>query len=326
MLYKLSILVSIFLVLGCSKENFNYNKLAAYDDLHESISRYSASIESRNVSWDSLGTVYRANITEDMSETEYFEQVSQLLQEFRDPHVWLLSPFNTMYSIDNLGYSKNYNSELVETYLNGVEVHSDKIKSAYINDSIGYIFCADFKGEEHVVNEIYTSIINKFSNTKGLIIDLRTNDGGSVYNAQNLLNKFADSQTFWHTTQNKILGGFDDKFKWHIVPDKAANYSNNVIVLNGRYTISAGERFAIGAKLLDNLTILGDTTANTQGSVMGREMLNGWKYTLTFEKCLDPNGVNYGGIGIPPDEFVSFERSILDNKDYVLERAIELLK
>jgi len=325
MLYKLSIIISVFLISGCSKDTFNYNKLEAYDDLHESIARYSASIESRNINWDSLGSVYRPIISENMTESEYFEEVSELLKEFRDPHVWLLTPLDSLYTIDHLGYTKNYNAALTDTYLNNIEKHNTQIISAYINDSIGYIFCADFKGDEHTNNEIYTTIINKLSNTKGLIIDLRINDGGSVYNAQNLLNKFADSKTLWHTTQNKTLDGFDEKHEWYIEPDKVATYPNNVVILNGRFTVSAGERFAIGAKLLDNLIILGDTTANTQGSVMGREMLNGWKYTLTFEKCLAPNGVNYGGLGIPPDEFVSYGSSILDNRDYLLERAIEIL-
>lgn len=98
------------------------------------------------------------------------------------------------------------------------------------------------------------------------------------------------------------------------------------MVINGRYTISAGERFAIGAKQLDNIRIIGDTTSNTQGSVMGREMLNGWKYTLTFEKCLDPNGVNYAGIGIPPDDYISPENALVNNVDLILEKAIEFLE
>lgn len=319
-------MISALLILGCSKETFKYSKLEAYDDLQESISRYSASIASRNINWDSLGIAYRSNISEDMTESEYFEGISELLRAFRDPHVWLISPIASMYTIDHLGYEKNYEESLTNSYLSNVEIHNPKIKSAFINDSIAYLFCADFKGDEALNNEIYSLVFNKFSNTKGLIIDLRINDGGSVYNAQNLLNKLSDERVFWHTTQNRTLDGFDDKFEWFIEPDPNTFYPNKVIVLNGRFTISAGERFAIGAKQLNNLTIIGDTTANTQGSVMGREMMNGWKYTLTFEKCLDPNGLNYAGIGIPPDEYISFESSTSDNRDYILERAIKLLE
>jgi len=312
--------------VGCSKEVFDYSKLEAFDDLHKSVSKYSASIESRDINWDSLGTVYRVNISEEMLEQEYFETISNLLREFRDPHVWLLSPTESMYTIEHLGYERNYSESITNPYLSNIEMHNNEISSAFINDSIGYLFCADFKGDREINNNIYSSIFTKFSNTKGLIIDLRINDGGSLYNAQNLLSKLSNQRFLWHTTQNRTLNGFDEKFEWFIEPDPDIFYPNKVIVLNGRFTISAGERFAIGAKLLDNLTIIGDTTANTQGSVMGREMLNGWGYTLTFEKCLSPNGVNYAGIGVPPDEYINFDNSISDSKDYILERAIELLE
>lgn len=326
MLPKLSIIIIILLTVGCSKDVFDYSKLEAFDDLHKSVSRYSASIESRDINWDSLGTAYRVNISEEMSEQEYFEAISDLLREFRDPHVWLLSLTESMYTIEHLGYERNYSESITNAYLSDIEIHNNKISSAFINDSIGYLFCADFKGDREINNKIYSSIFTKFSNTKGLIIDLRINDGGSVYNAQNLLSKLSNQRVLWHTTQNRTLNGFDEKFEWFIEPDPDIFYPNEVIVLNGRFTVSAGERFAIGAKLLDNLTIVGDTTSNTQGSVMGREMLNGWKYTLTFEKCLSPNGMNYAGIGVPPDEYIDFNNSVLDNRDYILERAIELLE
>ncbi len=326
MLPKLSTVVILLLFTACGKEAFDYSKLEAFNELHESVSKYSASIDSRNINWDSLGTSYRKVISEDMTEAEYFQSLSEILQEFRDPHIWLLTTFDSMYTIDHLGYEKNFDQSIAESYLTEIEIHSNKIRSAFLNDSIGYLFCADFKGDEQSNNEIFKSVFNKFSNTKGLIIDLRVNDGGSVYNAQNLLNKLTNKRLAWHTTQNRTLSGFDDKYKWFIEPDPNIFYSKKVVVLNGRFTVSAGERFAIGAKLLDNLTIIGDTTANTQGSVMGREMLNGWKYTLTFEKCLAPNDINYAGIGIPPDEYIDFDNSISDNKDYILERAIELLK
>ncbi len=237
-------------MMGCSKEFSDYNKWQAFDDLHESISRYSASIASRKINWDSLGMVYRTRITENMTENEYFETISELLQEFRDPHIWLIAPTETMYTIDYLGYEKNYDESLTNTYLSDVEMHSPKINSALINGNIGYLFCSDFKGDKKINNDIYDLVINKFSNTKGLIIDLRINNGGSVYNAQNLLNKLADERALWHTTQNRTFNGFDDQFEWFIEPDLNTFYPNKVIVLNGRFTISAGERFAIGAKLL----------------------------------------------------------------------------
>ena len=324
---KLSFLIFSLLLISCRKENIsNKNKQAAFEDLHESIFRYSASIEERKVNWDSLGKVYRARITEEMSDAQYFDQIGELLRHFRDPHIWLISPEKTMYTIDHLNYTKNFDDSLLsEKYLLAEKWHSEFIQSAFINDTIAYLRCLNFKGDIARTNEIYTSVLNRLKNTDGLIIDLRFNDGGSVYNAQNLLNKLTDTRTFWHTTQNKTLEGFDEKREWYIEPDPNVNYSKKIILLTGRYTISAGERFAMGAKKMAKLLVVGDTTSNTQGSVMGREMLNGWEYTFTFEKCLTPEGENFAGKGVPPDYTIDSQEAIVDEMDNVLEVAIDLL-
>ncbi len=324
MLPKLSILIGLLLLFGCDQDPLDYNKQASFDDLHASMARYAASIDSRQVNWDSIGSVYRSAVSEEMTEAAFFGVVSDLLLTLRDPHVQLHAPFESMYTVERLGYVKNYDEFVTSTYLSEVIAHNSIIRSAFVNDTIGYLFCADFKGDVATSNEIYEAVIDRFSDTRGLIIDLRVNDGGSVYNAQNLLGKFALERQLWHTTQNRTVAGFDDKFEWYIEPDVAYYYPHPVMVLNGRFTISAGERFAIGAQRLSKLTIIGDTTANTQGSVMGREMLNGWTYTLTFERCLSPEGINYGGVGIPPDYYLEAEVAIHNGRDLILEKAIDL--
>lgn len=194
-----------------------------------------------------------------------------------------------------------------------------------ISGSIGYIFCADFKGDLTANNGIFRAIIEKFENTKGLIIDLRINDGWSAYNAQKLLNKLTQKRRLWHTTQNRTKNGLDSPYEWYIEPDNTPNYKNKVVVLTVRYTVSAGERFVLGAKLLDHVTIVGDTMAITQGSVMGREMLNGWQYTFTFEEVLNANGVNHAGVGIAPDYYIPTNETITSSSDQALERAIGII-
>ena len=111
-----------------------------------------------------------------------------------------------MFTIDFLGYKNNYNDSLLNNkYLTDVKSHNSVIKSGFINDSIGYLACKDFQGDLSNNNQIYISALEKLKDTKGLIIDLRFNDGGSVYNARNLLNKFTSRQVLWHTTQNRTL-------------------------------------------------------------------------------------------------------------------------
>ncbi len=332
MLPKLPILnyliCCLLLCTACNKaSNEPYDKVAAFEDLWSSFNRYSASIDARNLDWSGLRAQYLPLVNNDMSATAYFELMSQFLLAIRDPHVHLISPTRAMYTIDYLNYRRNINFNLTEqNYLQSVERHSASIVSATINDSIAYLYASDFKGDRETVAAIYKEIIQKQQSKKALIIDLRENDGGSVYNAQSLLNRIAPERKLWHTTENKTLGGFDEKFNWYFEPTTPSFKNKKIIVLIGRYTISAGERFSIGANLLDHVTTLGDTTANTQGSVMGREMLNGWKYTLTFERCLAPDGTNYGGVGIAPDIYVPTLSLDLNTEDALLEKAIELVE
>jgi len=268
MLSKLSfliVLLSLF-CFSCHKDlSFNYNNQAAFDDLWNSVSRYSASIETRQINWDSLYNVYSPLIDEEMSEAAYFEVISKLLLVFKDPHIWLISPFETVYTIDRLGYKRNINIDLIkDKYLTQIEVHTASIISGVLMDSIGYIYAKDFMGDRIATINVYDAIIEKMLPMKGLIIDFRENIGGSAYNAQALLNHLSDKRRLWHTTQNRIANGFDEPHQWFLTP-KAPIYSNKVVLLTGRYTISAGERFVMGAQLLNNVTTVGDTTANTQG-------------------------------------------------------------
>lgn len=304
---------------SCLKNERPNKHVLVAEDLCESLERYSVSIWRPGIDYQEVKTEYLSASTSEMSETAFFNQTKDFLLHFSDPHIWLNAPFEDMYSIDYLGYTKNINfTTIVHHYLENIQYHTSSIVSGTINDSIAYLCLFDFKGDN---SELYHSIIDGFSDKSGLIIDVRDNNGGNVYNAQSVLNKLADEKKLWHSTQNRTTNGLDDPYWWYIEPEDEP-FTKKVIVLTGRYTISAGERFVLGANTLSHVINIGDTTANTQGSVMGRELLNGWKYSFTFEKVLDANGASYEGIGISPD--IYFQSNILDfsTSDPILEEAL----
>ena len=328
MLYKLSILIFLLaLFTGCLKDEFepsNHEQSAI--DLCQSLERYSVSVLRPNIDYQNLKEEYLNSVNNSMRTEKFYELTKIFLLNFSDPHIWLHSPFEKMYSLENLGYTRNISFHTVRNnYLENITEHTESIISGTIQDSLGYIYLANFKGENRIMEEIFEDIFIGFSDKKGLIIDLRENDGGSAYNAQSLLNKLTTQTTLWHTTENRNEYGFDKKHNWYITPARDYRFTKDVVVLTGRYTVSAGERFVIGAKILPKVKTIGDTTANTQGSIMGREMLNGWTYTFTFERVIAPDGMNYEGIGIDPD--VYFQSDILDlsTKDVILEKAISEL-
>ncbi|MEM6298203.1 MAG: S41 family peptidase [Bacteroidota bacterium] len=321
---SLPFLIFFLWLTSCTEDSKNYSKRKAFDDLVSGVARYSASIETRNVNWDSLTAVYGAQVDENIGEMAFFELTAELLRHFRDPHVWLLSPSREMYTIKHLEYAQNFDEAFLDQYVRDWQTHTPTIRTGIIDGNIGYLLCTSFQGDVDTNNQGYQAAIQRLQTTDGLIIDIRPNGGGNAYNAQNLLNKITDEKRIWHITQNKVHDGFDTPYTWRMQPDPEVLYNEQVVVLAGRYTISAGERFCIGAKALPKVTLVGDTTANTQGSIMAREMLNGWTYTLTFEKVTDAQGVNYGGIGVPPDVYIA--PTLADGNDVTLAYAISVLR
>ena len=98
------------------------------------------------------------------------------------------------------------------------------------------------------------------------------------------------------------------------------------MVLTDRYTISAVERSVMAFKTLPNVTLVGDTTNGAHGTMIGRELANGWYYSLVPQKVELFNGNSYEGIGLAPDIFVkNMPDEILLGTDRVLETAIEAL-
>ena len=78
---------------------------------------------------------------------------------------------------------------------------------------------------------------------------------------------------------------------------------------------------------LPNATLVGDTTNGAHSTMIGRELANGWKYTIATQKVRLADGRSYEGIGIAPDMPVRNNLADLKNgHDAVLEKAIDLLK
>ncbi|MCB0678495.1 MAG: hypothetical protein KDC30_17480, partial [Saprospiraceae bacterium] len=49
---------------------------------------------------------------------------------------------------------------------------------------------------------------------------------------------------------------------------------------------------------------LGDTTNGSIGTKIGKELSNGWYYSVVTQKVEFLDGLSYEGPGIPPDTFV----------------------
>ncbi len=80
-------------------------------------------------------------------------------------------------------------------------------------------------------------------------------------------------------------------------------------------------------KTLPYVTVLGDTTNGAHGTMIGRELANGWFYSLVPQEVELSDGKSYEGIGLAPDIYIqNTPAEILAGSDKVLELAIDKLK
>lgn len=80
-------------------------------------------------------------------------------------------------------------------------------------------------------------------------------------------------------------------------------------------------------KSLPNITHLGDTTNGAFATKLGKELANGWDYSLVSQQLEYRDGIDYEGTGMPPDIYM---KNTLDEinqeQDKTLEEALKLIK
>jgi hypothetical protein len=300
-------------------ENFEY----LWNECNEKYAYF----ELKGVDWDQVKTDYTNRLYHGMSEDSFFNVLGGMLKELKDDHANLISNFNT--SFYGVEYQAQDNFDwriIVDNYLTKDYYISGPFTHNFIaNKEIGYLRLSTFS---HPVNsESLDFIVNRYKDTKGLVLDLRENGGGSISNVFEILSRFVGSETLVYYSRIKAGVGqdnFTDASGAYVKPYDGIRYANDIMVLTDRGTYSSGSLLALATKELSNVYLVGDTTGGGLGMPNGGQLPNGWTYrfsitqTLTLDKKTDYEN------GVPPDIVVQFDWNDL-NKDEILEAAIDEL-
>ena len=72
---------------------------------------------------------------------------------------------------------------------------------------------------------------------------------------------------------------------------------------------------------------MGDTTNGAHGTMIGRELANGWFYSLVPQKVEMFDGQSFEGIGLAPDVYIkNLTSEVNQGVDKTLQDAIDELK
>ncbi len=298
------------------KVNFNY----LWDQCNEKYSYF----ELKNINWDDVKTKYEAKLYDGMSQDSLFNVLGAMLSELKDDHTNLISNFNvSRFGVKYLGQD-NFDWRIIEDhYLNRDYYISGPFKHNFIeNGEIGYIRFASFPGTVDDANLGF--VLNRYKNTKGLILDLRENGGGAVRDVFNLLSRFVESKTLVNYSRIKTGPGhndFSEDKPVYVTPYEGIRYKNKVAVLTDRGTYSAGSFTSLATKALPSMILIGDTTGGGLGLPNGGQLPNGWHYRFSITQALTLDKSPDYENGVPPDIKVLFNWNDL-TKDEIIERTI----
>lgn len=212
---------------------------------------------------------------------------------------------------------------LREKRKNGVEIGHGlpeallKSESYFINKNIAYLSFNAFQPSSlnHVLSKL-----DALKNSKGLIIDLRGNDGGSVEAMKLLLGKFISKKTIYGTYRNS-----SQSHKDHVLPSPPI-YAGNLVVLIDELSISGAENFAGIIKLLNVGIVVGNQTPGQMLWSNGYLLGDSIAMVLPIYKLNYTNGFNPENNGITPNFKIPLNMEDLKKgKDSQLEFAIKYL-
>jgi hypothetical protein len=302
-----------------AKKNFDY--------LWEQCRDKYAYFELKGIDWNKSKAKYEAKIYEGMSEDSLFNVLGAMLTELRDGHTNLSSNFNVSFfpvahqGQDNLTWRVVEDNYLLSNfYISGPFVHD-----FIANKQIGYIRFSSFTGTVDPTNLDF--ILKRYKDTKGLILDLRKNGGGSVVDIFSILDHFVEERTLLYYSRIKTgpgINDFSEAAPAYVEPYNGVRYTKKVAVLTDRGTYSAGSFASLATKALPSMILIGDTTGGGLGLPNGGQLPNGWKYrfSITQALTLDKNPAYENGV--PPDIHVLVDPNDR-TKDAVIERAIKEL-
>jgi Periplasmic protease len=329
LLYRLWEVFFLITLWGCIEvEEFDNTPKGNFDALWKIMDEQYCFFEYKDVDWAEIYSLYSSRISDQMSEESLFMVLNEMLQELKDGHVNLSSPFDVgRYWKWFEEYPSNFYPSIKDNYLGTNYMIAGGVRYKILEDNIGYMYYGDFSSGLGEANLDY--IINKLAICQGIIIDVRDNGGGLLSNADKMANRFVNEKTLVGYIQHKVgkkHHDFSEPYPRYIEPNGRLRYQKPVVVLTNRSCYSSTNDFVNSMKTCPNVTIIGDRTGGGSGLPFSSEIPNGW--SVRFSACPMYNAqMEHLEFGIDPDLFVHLREEDINNGiDTIIEAARTFIK
>ena len=207
-------------------------------------------------------------------------------------------------------------------------VDGDRMRSATLDDSIGFIRINDALGDNALIGD-FDAALARLRGTRALILDLRdTPGGGNSTVARAILGRFIDQEMPY---QKHLLPseeretGIRRSWVELVSPRGPFTYTRPVVILVDHWTGSMGEGIAIGFDGMKGATVVGTEMAGLLGAT--EHMIlphSGIGMNLPTEKLFHVNGTPREQFRPPVYVDVVADRSA--TKDKILEEGLRVAR
>lgn len=284
--------------------------------------------EQYGLDWNAIYDKYSRQIADDMTDSQLFEVLGNMLGELKDGHVNMYSSWDVA---RNWSWHENYPSNLSDTLINRYLSTDYRISSGMryriLDDNIGYIRLQSFASSMGEGN--LDEILYYLMPCNALIIDIRDNGGGMVTSAEQLAARFTNSTLLVGYMQHKTGRGhsdFSSMQEQRLKPSKGIRWQKRVAILTNRSVYSAANEFVKYMRCCPNVVQIGDRTGGGAGMPYSSELPIGWSIRFSACPMYDKDG-NSTEFGIVPDYDVQLSQTdLLRGKDTIIEKAREVLR
>ncbi|ULQ54193.1 S41 family peptidase [Flavihumibacter fluvii] len=291
----------------------------------------------RNVNWDSLYTVYRPMVNDEMTNQQLYEVLGKLITPLNDIHAFLqpttdgLPRFESSDFFRNNKVQKDFSIDVIrKNYLPSLVSIDTNFHYGILPGNIGYLHFGEFGMPVSFYENQLKKVLDFVKDTKGLIIDIRNHGGGDDQVSRYIAGLFASERKLFMMVR-KRNGIAPDDFtpteNWYVDPSAGDRYVKQIVLLTTRWTASAGETYTWAMNTQSNVLHMGDTTAGGFTDVISRELPNSWLYFVGVGDFRNAAGISEEGIGVAPKIYsINSSKDIEAGQDKVLEAAMEKLK
>lgn len=201
------------------------------------------------------------------------------------------------------------------------EITSETVKYEFVEeDRIAVIDISEF--DEITPNQFRDALAKaEADNAEGIMIDLRSNPGGSLAAVVEMCNDILPKGIIVYTEDKN---GQKEEF----FSDGTHELDKPLVVLINQYSASASEIFSGAVKDYGTGTLVGKTTFGKGIVQRVISLTDGTAVKITVSKYYTPNGINIHGTGIEPDVDVDFdsEKYVDEGIDTQREEGLKILR